>query len=49
MTAPQDKMIVENNQNGIESFRFTPGPYSEQELPVVKLMEWYRNRMQTAI
>ena len=49
VTAPQDKMIVENNQNGIESSRFTPGPYSEQELPVVKLMEWYRNRMQTAL
>ncbi len=49
VNSPQDKMIVENNQTGVESYRFTQGPYSEQEQPVVKLIDWYRNKMRTAV
>ena len=40
-TTTQDKIITENNQNGIMSSRYQPGRYSEQEGSVVKFQEWY--------
>jgi phenylpropionate dioxygenase-like ring-hydroxylating dioxygenase large terminal subunit len=40
-TTTQDKIITENNQNGIMSSRYRPGRYSEQEGSVVKFQQWY--------
>ncbi len=41
VTVRQDKRITENNQAGIQSSRYQPGPYSEQELRVVTFTKWY--------
>ena len=40
-TTTQDKVITENNQNGIMSSRYLPGRYSDQEGSVVKFQQWY--------
>lgn len=40
-TTTQDKVITENNQNGIMSSRYRPGRYSDQEGSVVKFQQWY--------
>jgi phenylpropionate dioxygenase-like ring-hydroxylating dioxygenase large terminal subunit len=40
-TTTQDKIITENNQNGIMSSRYRPGRYSNQEGSVIKFQEWY--------
>ncbi len=40
-TTTQDKIITENNQNGIMSSRYRPGRYSDQEGSVVKFQQWY--------
>jgi phenylpropionate dioxygenase-like ring-hydroxylating dioxygenase large terminal subunit len=43
-TTTQDKVITENNQNGIMSSRYRPGRYSEQEGSVIKFQRWYLNQ-----
>ena len=43
-TTTQDKVITENNQNGIMSSRYRPGRYSEQEGSVIKFQQWYLNQ-----
>jgi phenylpropionate dioxygenase-like ring-hydroxylating dioxygenase large terminal subunit len=43
-TTTQDKIITENNQNGIMSSRYQPGRYSDQEGSVVKFQQWYLNQ-----
>ncbi len=43
-TTTQDKIITENNQNGIMSSRYRPGRYSDQEGSVIKFQEWYLNQ-----
>jgi phenylpropionate dioxygenase-like ring-hydroxylating dioxygenase large terminal subunit len=40
-TTTQDKIITENNQNGIMSSRYRPGRYSDQEGSVIKFQKWY--------
>jgi Rieske 2Fe-2S family protein len=40
-TTKQDKVITENNQAGIESTRYRPGRYSDQERRVVTFQHWY--------
>ena len=44
-TTSQDKIITENNQNGIMSSRYLPGRYSDQEGSVVKFQEWYLGQL----
>ncbi len=41
VTIKQDKIITENNNSGISSSRYQPGPYSTQESMVVKFINWY--------
>ncbi len=41
VTAEQDKTICENNQRGIMSSRYQPGPYTTAESSVNDLVEWY--------
>lgn len=43
VTTKQDKRIVENNQAGILSTRYQPGPYSAQEASVVSFLRWYKD------
>ncbi len=40
-TTKQDKIITENNQNGILSSRYEPGRYSDQERRVITFQQWY--------
>ncbi|RPI81447.1 MAG: aromatic ring-hydroxylating dioxygenase subunit alpha, partial [Planctomycetaceae bacterium] len=40
-TAAQDKTICENNQRGILSSRYLPGPYSTAEASVEVFVAWY--------
>ncbi len=44
-TTRQDKTITENNQAGVRSQRYTPGPYSSQERRVVTFQEWYLKQL----
>jgi glycine betaine catabolism A len=46
-TNDQDRQIVEENQRGILSPAYQPGPYSpEHEGGVMQFVEWYANTMQ---
>lgn len=41
-TNDQDKVLVERNQEGVNSVGFVPGPYSQQaEQGVIRFVEWY--------
>ncbi|MFT4826601.1 MAG: phenylpropionate dioxygenase-like ring-hydroxylating dioxygenase large terminal subunit [Halioglobus sp.] len=44
-TTVQDKQIVENNHRGINSTRYVPGRYSEQEKRVATFKKWYMNNL----
>jgi phenylpropionate dioxygenase-like ring-hydroxylating dioxygenase large terminal subunit len=41
LTSLEDKKIVEQNQAGVNSQFFTPGPYSMQEPHPKRFVEWY--------
>ena len=43
VTIRQDKKITENNNAGILSSRYQPGPYSTQEARVATFILWYLN------
>jgi phenylpropionate dioxygenase-like ring-hydroxylating dioxygenase large terminal subunit len=43
-TTSQDKIITENNQEGIKSSRYRPGRYSDQEGSLLKFQQWYLNQ-----
>lgn len=46
-TNAQDKHLVEENQRGINSPLYAPGPYSvNQEDGVIQFVEWYTNTLQ---
>ena len=41
-TDDQDRALAENNQRGVRSMAYTPGPYSEvTEALVLRLVDWY--------
>ena len=42
-TTRQDKRITEDNNAGISSSRYQPGPYSTQETKVAGFIRWYLN------
>ncbi len=43
VTIRQDKKVTEDNNAGILSSRYEPGPYSTQEAHVAKFINWYLN------
>lgn len=45
ITAEQDKTICENNQLGILSSRYEPGPYSTTESSVEDFIRWYLSQL----
>ncbi|MDE0756365.1 MAG: aromatic ring-hydroxylating dioxygenase subunit alpha [Woeseiaceae bacterium] len=46
VTTKQDKRITEDNQAGILSSRYQPGPYSEQERLVMTFSDWYLDKLE---
>jgi Rieske 2Fe-2S family protein len=44
-TLEEDIEITENNQKGVSSRAYRPGPYSEMERPIEKLIQWYFNQI----
>src|SRR5690606_41910653 len=45
-TNDEDRRVVEDNQQGIDSPAYTPGPYSGvQEAGVVQFVDWYCRAM----
>ena len=48
VTGLQDKTITENNQSGISSSRYKPGPYSLMERQLEDFVQWYFARLQEA-
>jgi Rieske 2Fe-2S family protein len=45
-TNDQDRILVERNQQGVNSFGYVPGPYSQEtEAGVINFVEWYCGEM----
>ena len=44
-TTIADKRIIENNQNGVLSRKYKPGPLSTMEIGLEKLKNWYLNHL----
>ena len=45
VTLKQDATITENNQAGVSSGRYRPGPYSEQEKMNKEFTQWYLDKL----
>ena len=45
VTTEQDKTIITNNQAGVSSRRYTPGPYGEREYFADFFARWYLSRI----
>jgi phenylpropionate dioxygenase-like ring-hydroxylating dioxygenase large terminal subunit len=45
VTLREDKTITENNQLGVLSKSYQPGPYSRQEQALVRFTSWYATKM----
>jgi phenylpropionate dioxygenase-like ring-hydroxylating dioxygenase large terminal subunit len=45
-TVRQDKKITENNQVGVLSSRYEPGPYMSHEAATARFVRWYLSRLQ---
>jgi len=48
-TTLADKRIIENNQKGIMSKKYTPGPLSTMEIGLKKLKFWYLNQLELTL
>lgn len=49
-TNDEDRLVVEENQKGINSPAYEPGPYSaKQESGVVQFVDWYVNKLTGAL
>jgi Rieske 2Fe-2S family protein len=49
-TNNQDRNLVENNQRGVNSIAYQPGPYSETyEFGVINFIDWFSHTMQKNI
>jgi Rieske 2Fe-2S family protein len=47
VTAEEDKTICENNQRGVASSRYLPGPYATTESAVDHLTQWYLTQLKS--
>jgi len=45
VTTIQDAKIINNNQKGVNSSRYSPGPYSQHENSTATLISWYLWRL----
>ena len=48
VTLREDKIITENNQLGVLSSRYNPGPHSLHETRISDFLAWYNRRMHLA-
>jgi Rieske 2Fe-2S family protein len=48
-TTVADKKIIENNQKGVMSKKYIPGPLSKMELGLKKLKKWYLKHLKNKI
>ena len=48
-TTLEDKRIVENNQKGVLSKKYMPGPLSKMELGLEKLKSWYLKHLELSL
>jgi Rieske 2Fe-2S family protein len=49
-TNTQDRILVENNQRGVNSIAYQPGPYSKTyEFGVINFIDWFSDAMQKNI
>jgi phenylpropionate dioxygenase-like ring-hydroxylating dioxygenase large terminal subunit len=49
VTSAADKTIIENNQRGIDSRFYEPGPLSDMEAYVAKFLAWYVSRLRAGL
>jgi len=49
VTVQQDKTITENNQAGVLSERYVPGPYSTQEARNITIKRWYLEQLEATL
>ena len=45
VTTIKDKMIIENNQAGVNSRFYQPGPYAPMEQWCARFVDWYLERI----
>ncbi len=45
VTTRQDVQIINNNQKGVNSIAYTPGPYSQEEAGTADFTAWYLDQM----
>ena len=48
-TTLEDKRIIEDNQKGVLSKKYEPGPLSEMEMGLEKLKKWYLKHLEKSI
>lgn len=46
ITNEQDRRLIENNQQGIASAAYRPGPYAPAEAPLADFCDWYLERLE---
>ena len=49
VTTIADKRIIENNQKGVNSRKYTPGPLSQMEKGVEKFKNWYLKHLDNSL
>jgi Rieske 2Fe-2S family protein len=49
ITIKQDKKITEDNQAGVNSERYQPGPYSTQEARNISFKQWYLDHLEVSL
>ena len=49
VTLQQDKRIIEDNQAGIRSRAYRPGPYTRQEKYANRAVQWYLNLLRQPV
>ncbi len=49
VTTKADKRIIENNQKGVLSKEYKPGPLSKMEVGLEKFKKWYLGQLETSI
>ena len=49
VTTIADKRIIENNQKGVNSRKYSPGPLSQMEKGVEKFKNWYLKHLDSAL
>jgi len=48
-TTIADKRIIENNQKGVNSRKYSPGPLSQMEIGVEKFKNWYLKHLEISL